>query len=172
MQRLVRDHFYLDDGKKGKLLCTTQKDLLFVFFYKGSGCDSCKTMMPAFQQLSKYVPEVKYAIVNVDEQKDVIRQSLKTISPIKYVPYLIIFANSKPFLRYDGGKDLKDMVDFLKDLLQRIPKNVLSTLGSSASAKFESEVPVFAGGGIPYNVVCDKNSGVCYLTFDDLKKTK
>jgi len=173
MQRLTSDNFYVDDGKNGKLLCTTQKDLLFVFFYKGDGsCDACKAMMPSFQQLGKYVPEVKYAIINVDEQKDAIRKSLKTISPIKYVPYLILFVNNKPFLRYDGGKDLKDMINFLKDLLTRIPKNMLATLGSTASSKFDSEVPVFAGGGIPYNVVCDKNSGVCYLTFEDLKKTK
>ncbi len=173
MQRLGNDHFYLEDGKKGKLLCTSQKDLLFVFFYKGDGsCKSCKEMMPEFQQLAKYVPEIKYAVVNVDEQKDVIRKSLKSISPIKYVPYLIVFAQNKPFLRYDGGKTLNDMVAFLKDLLARIPKSALNSIGSTVSSKFESEVPVFAGGGIPYNVVCDKNSGICYLTFEDLKRTK
>jgi thiol-disulfide isomerase/thioredoxin len=174
IQHLTSNHFYIDTGKKGKVLCTTQKDIIFVFFHlNGDQCENCHKMMPAFKELQNKIPAIKYAAVNLSEYPDVAKKSLQTIAPITYVPYLIVYINSRPFLRYDGGQTVQDMTSFLNDLLNRIPKETKFINGSSTNnSKFDNEVPAFPGGGIPYNVVCDKNTGVCYLSFEDLKKSK
>jgi hypothetical protein len=61
----------------------------------------------------------------------------------------------------------------LRELLANIPKEYLQKMNSGEqSTTFDSEVPVYPAGGIPYNVVCDKNSGVCYLSFNELMTKK
>ncbi len=178
MRHLKTEDFYIDTGKKGKVLCTTQKDIIFVFFHlDGKQCENCEAMLPEFMKLPNLVPQVKYALVDLSKNPEIAKKTTQTIAPIKYVPYLIVFVNNRPFLRYDGGKSSTEMAQFLRELLANIPKDYLQRIASnnntvSSGAKFESEVPVYPAGGIPYNVVCDKNTGVCYLSFDELMSKK
>ena len=220
---LTNNDFYVDNGKKGKVMCTTQKDILFAFFHLNDNeCSNCTTMIPEFVNVAKRLPQIKYALVNLSKYPEIFKKTIDTIAPIKYVPYLIIFVNNRPFLRYDGGKSSSEMYDFIKELLENMPKYLpqyqppntqqgnpyqqpqyqlqgqqyqqsqqypqqgqqqgqqqgkqqsqpsQEALVSSTS-KFNSDVPVYPAGGIPYNVVCDKNTGLCYLSFEELMKKK
>ena len=235
---LTNNDFYVDNGKKGKVMCTTQKDILFAFFHLNDNeCSNCTTMIPEFVTVAKRLPQIKYALVNLSKYPDIFKKTVDTIAPIKYVPYLIIFVNNRPFLRYDGGKSSSEMYEFIKELLENMPKYLPHYQPSqqqsqpqgnpyqqpppqqpppqqsqpqgnpyqqpqyqlqgqqyqqsqqypqhgqqqsqpsqgalvSSTTKFNSEVPVYPAGGIPYNVVCDKNTGLCYLSFEELMKKK
>ena len=223
---LTNNDFYVDNGKKGKVMCTTQKDILFAFFHLNDNeCSNCTTMIPEFVNVAKRLPQIKYALVNLSKYPEIFKKTVDTIAPIKYVPYLIIFVNNRPFLRYDGGKSSSEMYEFIKELLENMPKYLPQyqppqqqsqqqsqpqgnpyqqpqyqlqgqqyqqsqqypqqqsqggqqpsqpSQGAlvSSTTKFNSEVPVYPAGGIPYNVVCDKNTGLCYLSFEELMKKK
>ena len=221
---LTNNDFYVDNGKKGKVMCTTQKDILFAFFHLNDNeCSNCTTMIPEFVNVAKRLPQIKYALVNLSKYPEIFKKTVDTIAPIKYVPYLIIFVNNRPFLRYDGGKSASEMYEFIKELLENMPKYLPQyqppqqnppqqsqpqgnpyqqpqyqlqgqqyqqsqqypqqgqpsqpsqpSQGAlvSSTTKFNSEVPVYPAGGIPYNVVCDKNTGLCYLSFEELMKKK
>ena len=220
---LTNNDFYVDNGKKGKVMCTTQKDILFAFFHLNDNeCSNCTTMIPEFVNVAKRLPQIKYALVNLSKYPEIFKKTIDTIAPIKYVPYLIIFVNNRPFLRYDGGKSSSEMYDFIKELLENMPKYLpqyqppTTQQGNpyqqpqyqlqgqqyqqsqqypqqgqqqgqqqgkqqsqpsqealvSSTSKFNSDVPVYPAGGIPYNVVCDKNTGLCYLSFEELMKKK
>ena len=222
---LTNNDFYVDNGKKGKVMCTTQKDILFAFFHLNDNeCSNCTTMIPEFVNVAKRLPQIKYALVNLSKYPEIFKKTVDTIAPIKYVPYLIIFVNNRPFLRYDGGKSSSEMYNFIKELLENMPKYLPQYQPSqqnppqqsqlqgnpyqqpqyqlqgqqyqqsqqypqqsqggqqdsqlsqgalvSSTTKFNSEVPVYPAGGIPYNVVCDKNTGLCYLSFEELMKKK
>jgi len=174
MKHLQTQDFYIDNGKKGKVLCCTQKDITFVFFHLDKEqCENCDAMIPEFMKLPHLVPQINYALVDLSKYPEIAKKTAVTIAPITYVPYLIVFVNNRPFLRYDGGKSSTEMAQFLRELLANIPKEYLQNMNSnSKSATFDSEVPVYPAGGIPYNVVCDKNSGVCYLSFNELMTKK
>lgn len=171
IKALKNNDFFVDTGKKGKVLCCTQnKGVMFVFFYLGDGqCQNCETMKPDFMSLVNEMPQIQYAMVDIGKNMEIASKSKQTVAPITYVPYLIVYVNGRPFLRYDGGKSKQEMKNFLKELLANIPKEVIQ---QSSAAKFDSEVPVYPSGGIPYNVVCDKNSGVCYLSFGEIVNKK
>ena len=44
----------------------------------------------------------QFGMINVNKNKNIIRLSKQTISQITFVPYIILFINGKPFMRYDG----------------------------------------------------------------------
>jgi thiol-disulfide isomerase/thioredoxin len=170
---LTSNDFYIDDGTKGKVLCSTRKGIVFVMFHLNeSACPNCHTVMPEFLALPKHIPSIQYATVNLSNYPDIAKKSGLTLAPIKYVPYLILYVNGRPWLRWDNEKTLAAMANFLKDILPRIPKNLVDNSSSSGPNKSSAEEkPVFQGGGIPYNVVCDKSSGVCYLSFEDFRNS-
>jgi thiol-disulfide isomerase/thioredoxin len=182
IMHLESKHFYLDDSAKGgKVLCCTNKGILFVMFHlNASACPNCKTVAPEFDALSKSFNSslVQFASVNLSTFPDIAKKSGSTISPITYVPYFIIYVNGRPFLRWDGDKTARAMHTFLNDVLNKIPPNIKQELAQyaktsgngSAFNTAAEEKPVFPGGGVPYNVVCDKASGVCYLNFEEFKR--
>ena len=111
MRYLKTQDFYIDNGKKGKVLCTTQKDIVFCFFHlDGNQCENCKEMVPEFLKLPNLVPQINYALVDLSKYPEIAKKTAVTIAPIKYVPYLIVFVNNRPFLRYDGGKTSTEII--------------------------------------------------------------
>lgn len=184
MKRLTQNDFYVDNVQKRnpdpnapqqKVLRTSQKGIIFTFFHlDDEACDNCKLLKPEFMKLPNIIPQINYALVDLKAYPGIAKKTIGTVAPITYVPYLIVFVDGRPFLRYDGGKSSTEMAQFLRELLNNIPKDVLqrSTSESKNNTKFNEEVPIYPAGGIPYNVVCDKNSGVCYLSFDELMTKK
>jgi thiol-disulfide isomerase/thioredoxin len=185
---LNTSHFNVANGSTegSKVLSCTLPGLVFVFFYvdyvdptRQKKCDNCELLKPEFEQLSKKLEKsyFSFGAVNLNTHSEIAKKSMQTKIKINYVPYLILFVDGTPYLRYDGNASIQQMEYFLsiayKEVLQKGYKPTAPRSGSSATAASkEDETPVFKGGGIPYNILCDKNSGLCYLTFDDLKKQK
>ena len=129
----------------------------------GDAIKILRTTIESFKKTKSYL---------LSNYPDIAKKSGVTMAPIKYVPYLILYVNGRPWLRWDNEKTLAAMVNFLKDIIPRIPKNLVENSSSNGANKGSAEEkPVFQGGGIPYNVVCDKSSGVCYLSFEDFRNS-
>lgn len=161
--------FYLAKGQTGKILLCNNRfkdDIFFVFFFS-TKCTSCESGMDAFTQLfRKFPPEIKFGAININDYPTIISKSAQSCTPLEYVPYLILYFRGKPYLRYEGDMELDQMVNFLKDAVARIDKKkdfIKST------AKEEMVVPEYAGG-VPYNIVCNKNR--CYIKYSDVYKAK
>jgi len=184
---LNTSHFNIVDGSNGgKVLSCTIPGLVFVFFYvdyvdpsKQKKCDNCELLKPEFEHLSKKLEKsyFSFAAVNLNTHSEIAKKSMQTKIKINYVPYLILFVDGTPYLRYDGTSSMQQMEYFLsiayKEALQKgyKPKAPSGTVSSGGKGT-EDSTPAYKGGGIPYNILCDKNSGLCYFTFDDLKKQK
>jgi hypothetical protein len=63
-------------------------------------------------------------------------------------------------LRYDGDIEQDSLITFLVEVMKRIESKVKF---SKSGPQEESTVPEYAGG-VPFNVVCDKNR--CYVKWD------
>jgi len=87
--------------------------------------------------------------------------SKKTIAPIEYVPYVVLYVNGIPFMRYDGPQDDREIRNFVTDVANQL----------QTKEKFSSEKVKQNDKGIPAYTIgkpligCADN--VCYLEFDE-----
>lgn len=158
-QYLEDKNFYLSKGQGGKVLLSTNVEgVSFVFFFS-TKCPNCSPGLDIFRRLKDKFTSIKFCVININENPSVIQKSAQSCTPIEYVPYLILYYNGKPFLRYDGDIVLDHLVKFLVEVMKRIESKVKFSKGGSE----ESEVPGYTEG-TPYNVVCNQNK--CYIKWD------
>ena len=90
--------------------------------------------------------------------------SRKTIAPIKVVPYIILYVNGRPYMRYKGPQDPKEIARFIVEVSQKVQ-------GDQKFTKEDKHIENDPAGGIPaYTIgkpLCGTDSDVCYLEFDE-----
>jgi hypothetical protein len=108
-----------------------------VFFYSIS-CKVCSGLLNAFKSLPGKVNGVNFAVANVSINHMRIQQmSEASVTPIRYVPYIVIYVNGKYYLEYRG------------------PKNI----DSIARAVYEIAMKVQSGQDFSQGKVCNTNTG-------------
>ena len=171
---LQNDDFYVDQTQPDrKVLCNYQKGVCFTLFYS-TNCKHCDTLLPEFKKLLMVFPGTKFAIVNLNRSPEIIRKSADTILPLDQVPFVVLYYNGRPVIHYNEGNTLKDMVNFLKEALPRFAqqKSFVTANQAGTPAAAQQHVPNNATPqdlnnpmGIPYNLICDDERGVCYFNF-------
>jgi thioredoxin-like negative regulator of GroEL len=108
-------------------------------------------------------------MVNVSKNKEVIRLSRATIAPITYVPYICLYINGKPFIRYDGPHDEGEIRRFVLEVASKLQNKDKFASGSGSAASVNHPAVKDTGKGIPeYTIgkpVCEND--VCYLDFEE-----
>jgi hypothetical protein len=165
---LESDDFYTADGTKGKVLCCNVEGICIVIFHADGGkCSHCDDAIPEFKKAARMLGSVKFGLCNLNRNPDIIRLSKTTIAPLEYVPYVILYVNGRPFLRYEGDRTAEDIAEFLQEVMARLQTK--KQFIENKTYKIESEIPPYTIG-IPFNVVCDEDKGVCYLSYADAFK--
>lgn len=113
------DDFHTENGQKGKILCTDVKGLCVILFYS-TMCCFCNKFLPDFKTLPGKIGGCQFGMVNVNNNKELVVASSETIVPIKYVPYLILYVNGKPYIRYDGEHNSQSILQFIIDANKKI----------------------------------------------------
>lgn len=165
---LTSKNFLLGQGNNGKLLFNNIPGISIVLMYS-TNCSICHKVIPIFQELPNFVSGCKFAVINIDNNKEIIAKSELTTMPIKYVPQIIFFHNGKPFLKYTGEKNKETMIAFFNDTISRVQKSVNFSKQSEKKKEVSDDYEL---GGVPYNVVCDADSDMCYLTDGELSVGK
>lgn len=167
---LTSNDFYIGEGSQNKkLLCNNLKDLTFVFFHADADkCAHCEELLPIYKRLPQFIQSCKFGLVNLNKNPDIIKVSVQTVTPLEYVPYLMLYINGRPFLRYDGERNLQELVDFINEVILRL-KNKTKFVDNKNALKIEDEKPGFTTG-VPYNIICDEENGKCYLKYNEIVK--
>lgn len=165
---LTTDDFYIDQGSKGDyVLCNNIKGISLVMFHANPGrCDYCEELMPHFRRLPQIINGTKFCLLNVNQNRGVVEMSKRTKGPIKFVPYIALYVNGRPFLQYDDENTLEKLIEFVQYAMKLI-QNKKTFIDKGG--KIESDIPAFTIG-IPYNVACDEDKGICFLTYDEAYK--
>ena len=118
---------------------------------------------------------------SINHNPEIIQKSKQSISPITYVPDLILYVNGLPYIRYDGPNKLENIKDFVMDIANKLEKtSFMSDEISNVPTKFEQPVEPqqqqhiqYPENAIPeYTIgkpLCGSNKdiyGKCYLGFD------
>ena len=167
---ITSDDVALVQGKSGLLLSSGIEGISFVLFHADPGmCGNCDVVVPQIKQLSRHptMNSCKFALCNLSRNSSIIKMARKTVTPFEYVPYMMLYYDGIPIARYDpddGNFDINDCAEFLKDMIVRLQskKNFIQT----KNFKFDDDIKKF--GGIPFNLICDEDKGVCYFKADDL----
>ncbi len=167
---LSDEDFYVDKGQRGQLLCVRIPNISVVLFYSTT-CKFCPEAIEAFKRLPKVFPDLHVGLLNVQKSPRVTQLSKETLTPITFVPYIILFVNERPFLRYDGPKNFQDIVSFIKDILGKINmKKTFQQNGNRPLAMSGNNAVPSYDTSIPFNVVCDADR--CVLTTETFNTTK
>lgn len=156
---LSNDDFILSKGTKGNILCTSIPGFSLILFYS-TQCPHCQKLIPIFKKLPGTIGGCQFGMVNVSTNKECIRLSKDTIAPITYVPYVLLYINGRPFMRYNGSYSLEELKRFVIDVATKI----------ETKQKFTSEhVKEDPRGRIPAYTIgipkCDEEE--CYFPYDD-----
>lgn len=151
--------FKVQTGTKGDIMCNAIRGISLILFYS-TKCSYCQNLIPIFKRLPGSVGGCQFGMINITNERDIIRMSAQTVAPIQYVPLIILFVNGKPFIRYDGPHEENDLRNFLMDVTRKLQaKDKFSKDKKSNSG--EKEIPLYAVG-VP---LCGDDE--CYLEFEE-----
>lgn len=107
--------FSIDENKN--LICNTLKYNQFtacLFF--SNKCPHCHTMKEILKELNQLVNGCKFAMVNLDDNRNLILKSQKTNCNIEFVPFLVFFVKNEPHMIYSGSPDKDSVLKFIIDV--------------------------------------------------------
>jgi thiol-disulfide isomerase/thioredoxin len=112
---LSSNDFVILKGLKGDILCNFIPGISLIMFYSNS-CENCKNLIPIFKQLPGNISGCQFGLVNLSQNKNIIEMSFNTITPIEFVPYIVLFNDGKPFIRYTGPHNIKCLTQFIVEI--------------------------------------------------------
>lgn len=116
------------------MLCMSGwRGLTLVMFYSKE-CQFCDNLINKFKQLPTIVNGCKFGMVCVNRNMEVVEKSKNTISPIEYVPDVILFVDGIPYIRYDGPHEIESIRNFIFTVYEKLSKTRFSENQASQQA--------------------------------------
>ncbi len=170
---LTQEDFYNTyDKNKAYVMAHRIPGVSLILFYS-TQCVHCKTLIPIFKSLPGSVSGCQFGMVNIANNKNCVHMSKNTISPINYVPYIILYIGGKPLMRYSGPYELSPIQKFVVEVTNKLhvkqefirsnkTKGGGTTTPSGGSiTNHPGEIPAYTIGKPLWG------SRVCYLEMDD-----
>ena len=159
---LTSDDFNIQRGVKGPIMCTSIQGFSLILFYS-TECNHCQSLIPIFKRMPGSVGGCQFGMINVSHNKQCVILSRNTIAPIKVVPYIVLYINGKPHMRYDGPYVAEEIGRFIVEVSRSVQKQ--------ESLEKDDRIKQDPKGGIPaYTIghpLCGPDDRVCYLEFDE-----
>jgi thiol-disulfide isomerase/thioredoxin len=110
---LSKNDFYISETPHGALLNSTIRHGFLLILFYSTQCQYCKAIIPVFQQLPSVIHGVQFGMINVSTNTETVHMSRKTIAPIEYVPYIVLYVNGEPAYKYNGPVTVGDIQQFI-----------------------------------------------------------
>ena len=142
---LGNDDFNITKGTNGPILCNTLSGFSLILFYS-TQCTHCNTLIPIFKKLPGKIIGCQFGMVNISNHKDLIKRSKATILPITYVPLIILFVATKPYMIYKGPQDDLEIKRFIIEVYNKLNNKQKFTNENNAAKKQHA---ILGNMGIP-----------------------
>ncbi len=139
--------FSVQSGQKGDIVCNNIRGISLILMYS-TKCQHCQRLIPIFKRLPGTIGGCQFGMINVSQETDIVLMSRNSISPIKYVPLIILYVNGKPFIRYDGPHTEENIRQFLMEVTSKLQaKEKFSNAEKSKDGgKNSREIPEYTVG--------------------------
>lgn len=115
-------------GHSKKSLVINVPGVVLVFF-KMARCDGCRDFTPIFERLAGTDTRLKYAVVNLDDNRNVVKMSHSSTTPIQTVPYILMYVDTKPKAIYKGKRDIPSLQSFIGKFLSQSSSSFMPSRG-------------------------------------------
>ena len=160
---LTAEDFHVARGVKGNIMCTNIQGFSLVLFYS-TQCEHCQTFIPIFKRLPGSVGGCQFGMINVSHNKKAVIMSRETVAPIQVVPYVILYVNGRPYMRYRGPQDAREIARFIVEVSQKVQNKQKFSKGDKRIKRDpKSGIPAYTIG----KPLFGPDDDVCYLEFDD-----
>ena len=106
-------------GMKQKALILDIQGPVFVLFTSG-GSDKCQLAERTLRELSTVDKRVMFAIMDVDENRNIIAWSRQTTTSIQDLPNFILYANGKPLAKFKGSINVPSIQGFITSVVNTL----------------------------------------------------
>ena len=157
------EDFNIKAGNKGNLLCNNIPGISLCLFYS-TQCSYCQQLIPEYKKLPGSISGCHFGMINVSKQKSILHVSKNCLTPIQYVPLIILYANGTPLARYDGPNEIEEIKKFVIDISQKLHNDFNEENGENGSGSegLDSGIPEYSIGR-----PIEGKMKVCYLDFDE-----
>jgi len=158
---LSSEDFHQQQGEKGTILCTDIQGISMILFYS-TECVYCKNLIPIFKNLPNVINGCQIGMINVSTNKKVVQMSRSTICPIQYVPFILLYIHGKPYMVYNGPKDIQQLKKFIIDVSNSVQsQSSFAQNNPNVITPTKRSIPEFTIG----RPLCGED-GVCYLEYN------
>jgi thioredoxin-like negative regulator of GroEL len=158
---LSSEDFKIIKGTKGNIMCTSLPGISLILFYS-TQCSHCQSLIPIFKTLPGTVSGCQFGMINVSHNKNCVIMSRDTIAPIKVVPYIILYCHGKPYMRYQGPQDVKEIARFILEVSKNIQNKQPIGKDNKNIKTSKNSIPAYTVGKPLYGP-----DNECYLEFDN-----
>ena len=156
---LTTADFHIENGAKGTLLCHNITGFSLILFYSMQ-CEYCQKLLPDFRKLPGLIGGCQFGMLNISKNKDIISAASKTIAPLEYVPFIILYANGKPFMKYEGAHDVQSIRNFIIDVNNKLQHK--QQFSKDTVSQSDRKIPSYCLGQPLYGT-----EGRSYLEFNN-----
>jgi hypothetical protein len=164
---LTADDFSkITDENGNNVMINNIPNFSLILFYS-THCQHCQNIIPIMKALPGTVTGCQFGMINVSKNKKTIKMSKNTITPLTYVPYIILYYNKRPYMRYDGDiNNIQEIQTFVKEVADSILQQVNTHKNHSDNNQNEYHV------SIPEYCIAKPTRGglqenICYVNFSD-----
>ncbi len=160
----AKDFSIQKNSKDENVLCNNIKGIALLVYHSGNGsCKFCDELLPQYKKLPEILNSCKFATMDITASathKEIIVKSKQTITPIKYVPDIVLTIDGRPFIQYDDEFTLEKLIEFVNYALKMInSKKSFSAPADTTKKAVSSEIPPYSIG-IPYECL---KGGTCMV---------
>lgn len=157
---LSTEDFQFQKGENGSILCTDIQGISMILFYS-TQCVYCHKLIPIFKNLPNVINGCQIGMINVSTNRQIVQMSQSTICPIKYVPLMILYVHGKPYMIYNGAKDLNEIKNFIIEVSNSVQsQSSFIQNNENIIHKNSKRLPEYSIG----QPLCG-DDGICYLEF-------
>jgi thiol-disulfide isomerase/thioredoxin len=157
---LSSDDFHVIQEPKGRVMCHSIPGFSLVLFYS-TQCGHCKSLIPIFKRLpGTIVSGCQFGIINVSSNKKCVAMSKGTLSEVKYVPYIVLYVDGRPQMKYAGPHDINEIARFVLEVSKRIQSRQSFANNASVHKDPRGGIPAYSEG----KPLCGPDDKICYLT--------
>lgn len=153
--------FDVVQGQKGRVMCNRIRGFSLLLFFSNA-CHHCGDLIPIFKKLPGTISGCQFGLINVSADKNCVAMSRGTLSEIQYVPYIVMYVDGKPVMKYAGPYDITEIKRFVLEVSKRIKSKQTFANNSAVTKDPRGGIPAYTLGKPLYG----PDSKICYLKWN------
>jgi len=157
---LTSDEFFLQKNENNNIILSHRVQGFCLVLFYSTKCEYCPGLLNIFKRLPGTVNGCQFGIVNISTNKACVEMSQQSNSPIKYVPFIVLYINGNPYMIYKGSNDSKSITNFILDVANKLQNK--QQFSKDTIKKEDNSIPAYCIGH-PVSGFDNR----CYLEFID-----